>query len=59
MLLVIIAVLYNSTATPTQDSACNACNCQLNNIHVLKELMKAEITSALANDTSEQTCAAQ
>ena len=51
--ILIVSIFSTTDITSAQNNNCNACNCRFNNVQVLKELIRAEITTLQRNETSE------
>jgi hypothetical protein len=49
-----MSIFSTTDIASAQNSYCNACNCQFNNVKVLKELIQAEITNLQRNETGEK-----
>ena len=44
------------TAMAANTQSCTACNCQINNIKLLYQLVEAKVNRILANEPSELSC---
>ena len=53
--LTLIALITFSVAGSAQDTTCAACNCQLNNVQVLNQLIDAKISAAVS-ESSKSNC---
>jgi hypothetical protein len=49
---VFMAVIANSITTASSQT-CTTCNCQINNVQLLDQLMEAKVNRILANEPSE------
>jgi hypothetical protein len=52
--ILLVSIFSTTDIASAQNNYCNACNCQFNNVQVLKELIRAEITTLQRNETSEK-----
>jgi hypothetical protein len=52
--ILLVSIFSNTEIASAQNNYCNACNCQFNNVQVLRELIRAEITNLQGDETSEK-----
>ena len=51
--MLLLITTWHSVFFVADAQSCTACNCQLNNVQVLRELLKAEVNGALADEPRE------